>query len=132
MPSDTLSDSRSESRSPGEKRRFKRAPLTVTAEVIPAGANSSGPPHDGAPMPAVVVDLSLGGVRIRTPCDMQEAAGLVPGCKLTLGLGGTLYMECQTIWRQHDRLGLAFMHRTEEVAPLITGLLPPDCHVPRT
>jgi hypothetical protein len=81
---------------PLERRKSVRFGTTIPATILLG---------DGvAPIPCTVLDVSMGGGRVRLDAD-----GKVPDrFTLVLTAAGTVQRSCRVIWRKDDLLGLAF------------------------
>lgn len=77
-----------------EHRRAQRFPVTVTRATVLQ--------HDGAPLDAVLHDLSIYGCRLATAADYQ------PEERLTLRLDGSLPIDAAVIWCKDGFIGCRF------------------------
>ena len=91
-----------------ERRRFKRTNSFIRARLFLADERCDG----------VVLDVSVNGVKMRL--DVPPALG----APVSLALAGSVHFGGEVAWRQGNTIGITFMQRPEQLAELMTTLLP--------
>ena len=93
-----------------ERRRYQRAHVLFSGSLV-SGQNSAR---------SVLLNVSATGANVRLAEDFD------PSSAVTLRIARSIDLHVKVVWREKDRIGLAFRDAPPTISSILAGILPQE------